>query len=1038
MESTSTNFSRFFSSSLNSSSSISFIDIKTKVAPLLFQAFETVPHLDQILYIAMEGLSFSYYRDHLQTFSIFSNSSSSSSTINTYYIQHIDQDTGEAHGEPTKYNYSSINQNLILEALEFSYSYACNNTSLLGTNWTIIIDNNGHDPLFLNSGRVTRTNVISLGFSVTEITDFVLAHENNGDNQSLISMAWGTKDGRAIVQGIPNTRLVISNDTVSLESLDQNGNPNNGVEGTTIPCNNERFESSLNIQKNEYSIHCSTVDIMGTESVYVVAIPKNEVVSLDHHERYKKKGLALLIVMIFMILIALLSFLSMNARNAKREMRLRASLLKQMEATQQAERKNMNKTHAFAAANHDVRASLAGLTALIDMSFDLVQNGSELETNLKQMKGCTQDLLGLLNSILDTSKIEAGKMQLEEEEFDLSILLEDIVDLYYPMASNKGVDLILDPCDGSIIRYSRVKGDRGRLKQVLCNLLSNAVKFTNEGHIAVRARAQKPTSLHNSLMASSEKHGGFMERLSSCLFFKKRSDEEAGGDHESESMSHATQQTEACSVMDFIFEVDDTGKGIPKENYKSVFENYVQVKETALGVGGTGLGLGIVQSLVRLMHGDIEISEKDVGEKGTCFKFNILLNAYESITNPTPKQQQQEEEEQGSNERRPLPTLQSCSSGSSICSISPRLRIRSSSPKPEPSRVVMLIADEYRRNATQRFMESLGIKVMAPKRWQDLFHVLKKIKHKCLNSSSQSSSSHGSEYLSVSSTLSRRRGLPLSSMDANFDDSILCDGLVLVVVDTNAGPVFELWKMVSNFKRGLCNPCQVVWLDKKMLFKDLDRNLLDQKDIVLLKPFHGSRLFQVIRLLPEFGGGSSSSHNRSGKSLRDWNSSSSRYHSYHEGERKSENDGREIIQEGEDESCYKPLSDKKILVVDDNPLMRMIAFRTLIQLGAVIEQCENGQAAVQLVGDGLIKNFPNLPYDYILMDCQMPEMDGFEATREIRKIEKRYENVRIPIIALTAETDKMSIDAGMDFHLEKPIKRHNFLEAIRYINARKS
>ncbi|MED6118898.1 hypothetical protein PIB30_007061 [Stylosanthes scabra] len=988
----------------------------------------------------MEGLSFSYYRDHLETFSIFSNSSSSSSSNNiTYYIQLIDQDTGEAYGEPTKYNnYSSINQNLILEALEFSYSYAFNTTSL-GTNWTIIIDDNGHNPLFLNSERVTRTSVLSLGFSVTTITDFVLAHENNGDNRSLISMAWGTKDGGAIVQGIPNTHLVISNDTVSLQALDQNGNPNNGVGGTTIPCNNERFGSGLNIQNTEYLIHCSTIDIMGTESVYVVAIPKNELLSFDHHQQqlYKKKGLALLIVMIFMILIALLSFLSMNARNAKREMRLRASLLKQMEATQQAERKNMNKTHAFAAANHDVRASLAGLTALIDMSFDLVDNGSELETNLKQMKGCTQDLLGLVNSILDTSKIEAGKMQLEEEEFDLSILLEDVVDLYYPMASNKGVDLILDPCDGSIIRYSRVKGDRGRLKQVLCNLLSNAVKFTNEGHIAVRARAQKPTSLHNSLMGSSssgEKHGGFMERLSSWLFWKKSSEEAGGDHHEGESMSDSTQQTEACCVMDFIFEVDDTGKGIPKENYKSVFENYVQVKETALGLGGTGLGLGIVQSLVRLMHGDIEISEKDLGEKGTCFTFNVLLNAYNTITNPTPKEE--EEQQQGSNEKGPLPTLQTCSSGSSICSISPRFRIRGSSPKPEPSRVVMLIADEYRRKATQRFMESLGIKVMAAKRWQDLFHVLKKIKQRCLNSSSQSSSSHGSEYLSVSSTLSRSRGLPLSSMDGNFDELNLSDGLVLVVVDTNAGPVFELWKMVSNFKRGLCNPCQIVWLDKKkMLLKDLDRNMLDQKDIVLMKPFHGSRLFQVMRLLPEFGGGSSRSHNsRSGKSLRDWNSSS-RCHSYHEGERKGENDGGEIIQEGED---AKPLSEKKILVVDDNPLMRMIALRTLIQLGAVIEQCENGEAAVKLVGDGLIKDFPNLPYDYILMDCQMPEMDGFEATREIRKIEKRYENVRIPIIALTAETDKMSIDAGMDFHLEKPIKRQNFLAAIRYINAKHS
>jgi len=195
-------------------------------------------------------------------------------------------------------------------------------------------------------------------------------------------------------------------------------------------------------------------------------------------------------------------------------------------------------------------------------------------------------LSALLNSILDTSKVEAGKMQLEEEEFDLSQLMEDAVDLYHPVAMKKGVDLLLDPCDGSIIKYSHVKGDRGKLKQVLLNLLSNAVKFTDEGHIAVRAWAKKP-SFRNSITDSDRcpciKH-------LSCLSCKGH---EA---HEDQEAEDAIQRDLDC--MDFVFEVDDTGRGIPKEKHKSVFENYVQVKETALGQVGTGLGLGIVQSLV--------------------------------------------------------------------------------------------------------------------------------------------------------------------------------------------------------------------------------------------------------------------------------------------------------------------------------------------------------------------------------------------------------------------------------------------------------
>ena len=198
------------------------------------------------------------------------------------------------------------------------------------------------------------------------------------------------------------------------------------------------------------------------------------------------------------------------------------------------------------------------------------------------MLACT----GLLNSILDTSKIEAGKMQLEEEEFDLAKLLEDTVDLFHPVGMKKGVDVVLDPYDGSILRHSRVKGDRGKLKQILCNLLSNAVKFTSDGHVSVRAWTQKP-SLENKIIASNQ--NGLWIRFS-CHFLKKKKE--------------FNEVKQKQSTMEFVFEVKDTGKGIPKDKQKSVFENFVQVKETTLGQGGTGLGLGIVQSLVRtqLLH----------------------------------------------------------------------------------------------------------------------------------------------------------------------------------------------------------------------------------------------------------------------------------------------------------------------------------------------------------------------------------------------------------------------------------------------------
>lgn len=197
--------------------------------------------------------------------------------------------------------------------------------------------------------------------------------------------------------------------------------------------------------------------------------------------------------------------------------------------------------------------------------------------------------IGILNSILDTSKIEAGKMQLVEEEFDVAQLLEDVVDLYHPMGLKKGIDVVLDPYDGSLMKFARVKGDGGRLKQILCNLLSNAVKFTSEGHVTVRAWVEKP-DFKNSIAANSDRSGAVLKNLLCFLSNKKKS-----RDDDMEVMN-GVQQDPNC--LEFIFEVDDTGKGIPKEKQKAVFENYVQVKETALKEGGTGLGLGIVQSLV--------------------------------------------------------------------------------------------------------------------------------------------------------------------------------------------------------------------------------------------------------------------------------------------------------------------------------------------------------------------------------------------------------------------------------------------------------
>lgn len=126
--------------------------------------------------------------------------------------------------------------------------------------------------------------------------------------------------------------------------------------------------------------------------VYALAIPQSPLIHLLH--KFSRMSLVILVSMIPTTMALIFSFIFILIRAAKLEMHICAALIKQMETTEQAERKSMNKSLAFASASHDVRAFLAAITGLIDICYDEVPSGSELEANLKQMEVNTKDLLG--------------------------------------------------------------------------------------------------------------------------------------------------------------------------------------------------------------------------------------------------------------------------------------------------------------------------------------------------------------------------------------------------------------------------------------------------------------------------------------------------------------------------------------------------------------------------------------------------------------------------------------------------------------------
>ncbi|GER49464.1 histidine kinase 1 plant [Striga asiatica] len=923
---------RTLGSSLNGTTDLSFDEIRSRVAPPLFLSLSVLPHASRASYAGNDALTFSYFTDNDDTFAVFSNSTAPSSC----YVQPVNRDTGRLYGQPV------------------SCAPKVHANSTIGGAAATEFDEKGNLQ-FVYGAAMDGRGYVTVGFPAAAVAGHFSGLNFNGGDFQL-----ATADGRVIVGSkLREVRVDVKNGTVSVDKSS----------GHYYSCE-DRFHTRIKGKRHVF--YCSGVQIGGIASVYVLALPTR---GLAHENR--PLVMTLLVLVLVIIVVSVGGYVIAAVRYARREMFLCAALVKQMDSTQQAERKSMNKSLAFASASHDIRASLAAITGLIDLCLDDEKVHSNIAASLGQMSNCATDLLGILNSVLDTSKIEAGKMQLEEEEFNVAQLLEDVVDMFYPVGMKKGVDVVLDPCDGSILKFSNVVGDKGKLKQILSNLLSNATKFTSEGHILVRATVRK-TSIENEIIASNRKS------VLSCL--SKMCDKNKGSLSNLESL-HTVQENP--DSMEYVFEVDDTGKGIPRDRQRSVFENFVQVKETAQGQG-TGLGLGIVQSLVRLMGGEIKIVNKEHGQRGTCFRFNVFLIARDRTSGDI---------EEG------IMSYANNDDGDIHSRFG--MHFRSVPPKSDASHVILYIAGEARRKISKRLIRSFGLRVLAVKRTVDFHRALERIKQKADP---------------MSSPETFRESSPKEERPSS----------ILVVIDSNAGPVSELSAALAGFRKEVQNAaCKFVWLEN--LVKQ-NSSLGDEKmivrlcDHVLSRPLHGSHLYRVLGLLPEFGG----------SSLLGGKTQITEDIHFYSKERKIQTAEVKIVRapENEVESIEKkPLEGKNVLVVEDDNTLRMLSTKILGKLGANIQVCQNGEEALDLVCQRLKDGEEGgLPFDCIFMDCKMPVMGGFEATRLIRK-EEQVHGVHIPIVALTSysapEEISLTSKAGMDFHLVKPLRIDDVLKMIK-------